>query len=112
MKIWTYIFIIFVTFVCFEFDVKLSFFSHSFSGTESAISELRNFGQHFLLKYIKAAEPPDAAYAIIRGGALRAREIYFPYMETRVLTLLRDLLPRTVDYINRWVYTTSWKCVL
>ncbi|VDI38219.1 chromatin assembly factor 1 subunit B [Mytilus galloprovincialis] len=88
-------------------DVSITLCVIGLVGTESAISELRNFGQHFLLKYIKAAEPPDAAYAIIRGGALRAREIYFPYMETRVLTLLRDLLPRTVDYINRWVYTTS-----
>ncbi|CAC5401755.1 HSD11B1 [Mytilus coruscus] len=88
-------------------DVSITLCVIGLVGTESAISELRNFGQHFLLKYIKAAEPPDAAYAIIRGGALRAREIYFPYMETKILTMLRDLLPRTVDYINRWVYTTS-----
>lgn len=75
------------------------------SGTESALNELRNFGQYFLLNNIKAAEPPDAAYAIVRGGALRAREIYFPYMETRILTMLRDWLPRTVDYVNRLMYT-------
>lgn len=78
-----------------------------FSATESAITELKNFGQFFLLNNIKAAEPPEAAYAIIRGGALRAREIYFPYMETRVLTMFRDWLPKTVDYINRYVYTIS-----
>lgn len=88
-------------------DVSVTLCVIGLVATESAISELKNFKQFFLLNNIKAAEPPDAAYAIIRGGALRAREIYFPYMETRVLTMLRDWLPKTVDYINRFVYTTS-----
>lgn len=87
-------------------DVSVTLCVIGLVGTESALTELKNFGQYFLLNTVKVAEPSDAAYAIIRGGALRAREIYFPYMETRILTMLRDWLPRTVDYINRFVYTT------
>jgi hypothetical protein len=41
--------------------VDFLFFIFSFPGTESALNELRNFGQYFLLNNIKAAEPPDAA---------------------------------------------------
>lgn len=88
-------------------DVSVTLCVIGLVGTESALNELRNFGQYFLLNTIKAAEPPDAAYAIIRGGTLRAREIYFPYMETRILTMLRDWLPMTVDYVNRFMYTFS-----
>jgi hypothetical protein len=51
------------------YSVRINFLN---SSLESALNELRNFGQYFLLNNIKAAEPPDAAYAIIRGGALRA----------------------------------------
>ena len=75
-----------------------------FAGTDSALSNLRRHGYNFLVNTVKAAEPADAALAVIKGGAMRLREMYFPYMETKILTLLRDWIPGTMDAINRYLY--------
>jgi len=72
-------------------------------GTESAITQLERFGLHYLLDTLKPAEPTDAALAIISGGALRQREVYFPYWEAKS-TILRDIIPETYAMINRLMY--------
>ncbi|KAJ8313424.1 hypothetical protein KUTeg_009052 [Tegillarca granosa] len=61
--------------------------------TENSIKGLRNFGQDYLIENVQPAKPEDAAMAIIKGGAQRAREIHFPYMGTRLVTLFRDFFP-------------------
>ncbi|XP_078607692.1 hydroxysteroid 11-beta-dehydrogenase 1-like protein isoform X1 [Branchiostoma floridae x Branchiostoma japonicum] len=48
---------------------------------------------------VKSAAPVDeAAMAIVRGGATRAREVYYPSY-TWPITLLRALLPQVLDNI-------------
>lgn len=75
-----------------------------FVGTENSIRGLRNFGQDYLIENVQPAKPEDAAMAIIKGGAQRAREIHFPYMGTRLVTLFRDFFPDTIESINRFFY--------
>jgi hypothetical protein len=50
------------------------------------------------------AQPSDAALAIIKGGAARAREIYFPYAEGKLVSLFRDWFPELLDWIQGNLY--------
>ena len=52
-----------------------------------------------------AETPSDTALAIVRGGALKRREIYHPYLSIRLMTLLRDWAPEVVESLNRYLYT-------
>ena len=83
----------------------LNLFSFLNIGTDSAVTNLRNHGQDFLLRMIEPATPSSAALAIIKGGALRQREVHFPYWGMRIMTFLRDWFPDTVEYLNRILYT-------
>ena len=47
------------------------------------------------------ADPGDTAMAIIRGGALRQREVYFPYFSAKIVTLLRDTAPQALEALHR-----------
>jgi hypothetical protein len=78
-----------------------------FSGTENAISQLESYKQNLLLKLVTAASPSDTALQIIRGGAKRVRQIYYPMMQVFPLVMLRDLFPEMCDTINRFVYTLN-----
>ena len=78
-----------------------------FSGTESALNELRVFGQNFLLSTLHIASPVDTALAIVKGGARRSREMYYPYMEVRLPYLLRDWLPEVIEAVTRYMNTPS-----
>ena len=60
------------------------------AGTENALEQMKKFGVDFLLQTLSPAPPEDAALAIVKGGATRQREIYFPYLEARLSTLARD----------------------
>ncbi|XP_064596087.1 hydroxysteroid 11-beta-dehydrogenase 1-like protein [Liolophura sinensis] len=74
-------------------------------GTENAVNKLLLFGKKFLLETLKPALPADAALAIIKGGANRQWEMYFPYLETRLITLIRDWMPKPLAAINRYLYS-------
>ena len=83
-----------------------SFLSICFPGTESAVRKLSEFGAHFILDNLPEVQPTDAAYAIVRGGALRLNEIYFPYTEARLTTIFRHWFPGIIQGIIQFLY--SW----
>ena len=50
---------------------------------------------------LKPADPADVALAVIRGGALRHREVFYPYASTKPISMLRDWFPELVDWVIR-----------
>ncbi len=75
----------------------------SIPGTDNAISKFMDFGQEKLLNLMKPASPLDAAIAIVRGGAINTREVFFPYLEMKILTSFRDWIPEVIDSIGRYM---------
>lgn len=88
-------------------DISVTVCVLGFIGTENAVNQLSNFGQTFLLNVLKPALPSDTAYAIVRSGAQRVRQMYYPMLQTYPLVLLRDWFPEFCDYVNRYVYTLN-----
>ncbi|XP_060594508.1 hydroxysteroid 11-beta-dehydrogenase 1-like protein [Ruditapes philippinarum] len=88
-------------------DISITVCVLGFIGTENAISQLESYKQNLLLKLVTAASPSDTALQIIRGGAKRVRQIYYPMMQVFPLVMLRDLFPEMCDTINRFVYTLN-----
>ncbi|XP_050396363.1 hydroxysteroid 11-beta-dehydrogenase 1-like protein [Patella vulgata] len=88
-------------------DISITSCIMGFIGTENAVSQLTQFGQDYLLSVMNQARPSDAALAIIKGGATRSREIFFPYMSVRPSYLLRDWLPESIEYMIRYINTPS-----
>ena len=75
-------------------------------GTKTAIAEMNRFNLHFILKSVKAADPSETAMAIIKGGATRQWEVYFPYLLAKS-TMFRDLFPETFAFFNRYMYSKT-----
>ncbi|XP_007438759.1 corticosteroid 11-beta-dehydrogenase isozyme 1 isoform X2 [Python bivittatus] len=50
------------------------------------------------------APKEECALEIIKGGALRQREVYYRYMDTKIFTVLRDWAPEFIDYLIRKNY--------
>ncbi|XP_053224019.1 hydroxysteroid 11-beta-dehydrogenase 1-like protein B [Podarcis raffonei] len=48
---------------------------------------------------LKASSKELCAQAIVRGGVMRVREVFFPYWLTKPVLLLRDWVPGVVDQI-------------
>ncbi|PIO33943.1 hypothetical protein AB205_0012820, partial [Aquarana catesbeiana] len=46
-----------------------------------------------------AAPKEECAYEIIKGGALRQREVYYQYGATKIPLLLRDWAPEFLEYL-------------
>ena len=80
-------------------------FSVSLPGTDNAINQLLSFGQRDLINSIQAASPSDTALAMIKGGASRSREVFYPKITTMFMVMLRDLCTSLVEFINRSVYS-------
>ncbi|XP_078661616.1 hydroxysteroid 11-beta-dehydrogenase 1-like protein [Branchiostoma floridae x Branchiostoma belcheri] len=55
-------------------------------------------------KDYKPSPPSDCAMAIIKGGATRQREIYYPWRDAWFATKLRPLVPGLMDYVARSVF--------
>ncbi|XP_063153523.1 11-beta-hydroxysteroid dehydrogenase 1 [Candoia aspera] len=53
------------------------------------------------------APKEECALEIIKGGALRQREVYYKYMATKIPTLLRDWAPELIDYVFRTYYNVD-----
>ncbi|CAH1251383.1 HSD11B1L [Branchiostoma lanceolatum] len=53
---------------------------------------------------IPAAPASDCAMAIIRGGAARQREIYYPWRDAWVATKLRTIVPQFFESLTRGIY--------
>lgn len=48
-----------------------------------------------------AAPKEECALEIIKGGALRQREIYYKYSAVKIPILFRDWVPDLLDYVIR-----------
>nr|XP_060628812.1 11-beta-hydroxysteroid dehydrogenase 1 isoform X2 [Anolis sagrei ordinatus] len=51
-----------------------------------------------------AAPKEECALEIIKGGALRQREVYYEYTSTKIPLLIRDWVPDLLDYLIRSSY--------
>ncbi|OWF40730.1 hydroxysteroid 11-beta-dehydrogenase 1-like protein isoform X1 [Mizuhopecten yessoensis] len=85
-------------------DISITLCVIGFVGTENAVRELENFHQDFLLKSVPPEDPADAALAVIKGGATGVRELHFPYFSMKIVTILRDIVPQTMELFFRQVY--------
>ncbi|KAL4235523.1 hypothetical protein ACF0H5_003920 [Mactra antiquata] len=83
-------------------DVSITLCTLGLIGTETAINALSNFGQDFILKAVGPASPRDTALAVMKGGALRVREVFYPESVYYQL-LFRDWCPEILDYFIRWM---------
>ncbi|XP_061488031.1 11-beta-hydroxysteroid dehydrogenase 1 [Rhineura floridana] len=54
-----------------------------------------------------AAPKEECALEIIKGGALRQREVYYEYFSTKIPLLIRDWAPNLLDYIIRREYNVE-----
>lgn len=72
-------------------------------GTDSAIHYLTSFGNTAILDKMPPASPTDAARAVVRGGARRYREVFYPYVAAKSVSLLRDWFPESVDWFVRFM---------
>ncbi|XP_020636310.1 11-beta-hydroxysteroid dehydrogenase 1 isoform X2 [Pogona vitticeps] len=54
-----------------------------------------------------AAPKEECALEIIKGGALRQREVYYEYTSTKFPLLIRDWVPDLLDYLIRRSYNTE-----
>eukprot|EP00058_Branchiostoma_floridae_P005835 XP_002591323.1 hydroxysteroid dehydrogenase protein 1D [Branchiostoma floridae] len=69
------------------------------TGLPAKFKELFGF-----LMDIPAAPPSDCAMAIIRGGAARQREIYYPWRDAWVATKLSTIVPQFFESLTRGIY--------
>ncbi|XP_034978555.1 11-beta-hydroxysteroid dehydrogenase 1 [Zootoca vivipara] len=60
-----------------------------------------------VVKSSSAAPKEECALEIIKGGALRQREIYYEYLSTRIPLLIRDWAPNLLDYIIQRNYNVE-----
>ncbi|KAL8591890.1 hypothetical protein ACOMHN_044386 [Nucella lapillus] len=70
-------------------------------GTPNALHHLKVFGHSKMLESLTPADPSDVALAVLKGGALRHREVFVPYLATKPICLLRDWCPELIDFILR-----------
>jgi hypothetical protein len=54
-----------------------------------------------LIQGVSFAPPAEAASAIIRGGALRQREVFYPFHQVWLPTALRPFIPEQLDAVIR-----------
>ncbi|XP_066482429.1 11-beta-hydroxysteroid dehydrogenase 1 isoform X2 [Tiliqua scincoides] len=53
------------------------------------------------------APKEECAFEIIKGGALRQREVYYEYTSTKIPLLIRDWAPGLLDYLIRRKYNVE-----
>ncbi|XP_035657678.1 hydroxysteroid 11-beta-dehydrogenase 1-like protein isoform X7 [Branchiostoma floridae] len=84
-----------------DINVSVTYCVLGFIGTEPS----QKFQETFQMsKDIKPSPPSDCAMAIIKGGATRQREIYYPWRDAWFVTKLRPLVPDLLDYMTRSIY--------
>ena len=86
---------------------KIIYVIFLFPGTDNAVNQLQDYGQNFLLSTVGTASASDTALAMIKAGAARVRQMYYPYMQVAPFVMMRDFFPGIVDCINRFVYTLN-----
>ncbi|NXH12520.1 DHI1 dehydrogenase, partial [Bucco capensis] len=79
-------------------NVSITLCILGFIDTESAV---RAAGERLL---VQPAPRDECALEIVRGAALRRRELYYRHSATRLPLLLRDWAPQLLDYLVRSRY--------
>eukprot|EP00058_Branchiostoma_floridae_P017523 XP_002603011.1 hypothetical protein BRAFLDRAFT_84746 [Branchiostoma floridae] len=81
-----------------------AFYAATKFGLDGFFTSLRQELTFQMSKDIKPSPPSDCAMAIIKGGATRQREIYYPWRDAWFVTKLRPLVPDLLDYMTRSIY--------
>lgn len=71
------------------------------------MQNIKSFGSEVITKSISPEDPSDTAYAVLRGGALKYREVFYPYIQAKSITLIKDWIPETLDKIVAKIYKES-----
>ncbi|XP_038627564.1 hydroxysteroid 11-beta-dehydrogenase 1-like protein [Tachyglossus aculeatus] len=79
-------------------DVSITICILGLVDTESAMEKIRGVVYHPDVAYHPASPAPEAALAIVKGGALRAYDTFYP-PQLQLLTLIRDWFPRQRDWL-------------
>ncbi|KAM4797445.1 11-beta-hydroxysteroid dehydrogenase 1 [Rhinophrynus dorsalis] len=74
-------------------NVSITLCVISYIDTDSALNTVSNVIQQ------PAAPKEECALEIIKGGALRKREVYYQYHATKIPLLLRDWTPELLQYL-------------
>ena len=57
-----------------------------------------------MLDSMPPSSPTDAALAIVKGGAQRWQRLYFPYLETKPMEMLFNIMPQTINSMYRKMF--------
>ena len=79
-------------------------FTQLFIGTDQAYKMMKDLNVEWMLDYMTPANPSDAALAIVKGGAQRWQRLYYPYLQTKPMELLYNIIPQTLSSLNRRVF--------
>uniref|UniRef100_K7F6X0 11-beta-hydroxysteroid dehydrogenase 1 n=2 Tax=Pelodiscus sinensis TaxID=13735 RepID=K7F6X0_PELSI len=82
-------------------DVSITLCILGFVDTESAVTAVAD------VVLVTPALKEECALEIIKGGALRQREVYYKYAATRIPLLIRDWAPEFLDYLIRRSYNVE-----
>ncbi|KAM4700931.1 11-beta-hydroxysteroid dehydrogenase 1 [Discoglossus pictus] len=82
-------------------NVSITLCVISYIDTDSAINTVKDVIQQ------PAAPKEECALEIIKGGALRKREVYYQYHATKIPMLLRDWAPEFLEYLVLKNYDVS-----
>lgn len=74
------------------------------SDTSNAIKKIQEMNASNILKWIPMARAEDTALAIIKGGAVRAREVFYPYLPVRISSMINNLAPGLLEKFMQLVY--------
>ncbi|KAI0207616.1 Hydroxysteroid 11-beta-dehydrogenase 1-like protein [Lamellibrachia satsuma] len=77
-----------------------------FIGTENAVTSLKQFGLNRVLT-VEPTDPKETAQKIVAGAVARTKDVYFPYLQTRLTPLIREFFPDVFDFYIRYLYTKS-----
>ncbi|BFZ14042.1 hypothetical protein BsWGS_17080 [Bradybaena similaris] len=94
-------------FISLNQDVSITMCTLGYIGTDNAIKELQNSGSGLMLKVVNPASPEDTARAIVTANARRDEELYYPSCSVRLMVLLRNAFPQTVDAFMRLLSLTK-----
>jgi corticosteroid 11-beta-dehydrogenase isozyme 1 len=87
-----------------KIDVSVTLCYVGLTNTEKGMEILRQFGGERIVQAVSPASPGDVAYAIVRGGALRQRAVYYPYSYARPATLAYNFIPTVIEDIMAVLY--------
>lgn len=73
-------------------------------GTSNAIQKIHEIHASNILNWAPMASAEDTALAIIKGGAVRAREVFYPYLPVRITSLINNLAPRLMEKFFQLMY--------